>query len=502
MKNTLENTLKTTTQYINNDDFLKALIDYKTALSEALEKNEKKPRIPNYIGECFLKIASNLAKRPNFCCYTYKDEMVSDAIENCFHRSTKVLTIEHGPIEIEKILGEEVTIKTKDGQWRNAIVKSYGRQMLYEYGFAAFNVGEESVFQKVIATSNHRWFVSSRRNSRGLLEHAPQVVTDLRIGDALENAPFIDGMDNIAVIHGIIFGDGSGHKSQVFNDPVATKQGNKYAFIRVCKQDKVKDIIVDILTKAGYQAKYPPHSNGDPIFHIGKFPFVKDVPFSNDPSYIAGFIYGWWLADGNKTTYSKRKQITTSNKAAVDWLVDYAAFGGYQVTGVHKKERKDGDGSFANGKVLYTIYLANSDQYEPKVRYIKEFGEDEVFCLEEPVTNSFVLGNGLLTGNCLMYFENFDPAKSSNPFAYFTQICWYAFVRRIAKEKKQQYVKYKATENFGILDEEELMELGDGTINQIQIYDNLYEFISDYEENIERKKESVKNKKGLEKFLD
>ena len=106
--------------------------------------------------------------------------------------------------------------------------------------------------------------------------------------------------------------------------------------------------------------------------------------------------------------------------------------------------------------------------------------------------------------NCLMYFENFDPEKSSNPFAYFTQICWYAFVRRIAKEKKQQYVKYKATENFGVLDEEELRELGDGTVQQIQIYDNLYEFISDFEENVKRKKElsAEKKKKGIEKFFE
>ncbi len=55
--------------------------------------------------------------------------------------------------------------------------------------------------------------------------------------------------------------------------------------------------------------------------------------------------------------------------------------------------------------------------------------------------------------NCLMYFRNFDPDKSKNPFAYFTQIIYYAFLRRIMKEKKQLYVKYKATEQFGLLDE-------------------------------------------------
>ncbi len=55
--------------------------------------------------------------------------------------------------------------------------------------------------------------------------------------------------------------------------------------------------------------------------------------------------------------------------------------------------------------------------------------------------------------NCLMYFRNFDETKSKNPFAYFTQIIYFAFLRRIMKEKKQLYVKYKATEQFGILDD-------------------------------------------------
>lgn len=45
--------------------------------------------------------------------------------------------------------------------------------------------------------------------------------------------------------------------------------------------------------------------------------------------------------------------------------------------------------------------------------------------------------------NCLMYINNFDPEKSSNPFSYFTQITYYAFLRRIMKEKKQSYIKHK-----------------------------------------------------------
>jgi hypothetical protein len=103
--------------------------------------------------------------------------------------------------------------------------------------------------------------------------------------------------------------------------------------------------------------------------------------------------------------------------------------------------------------------------------------------------------------NCLQYFDNFDPAKSKNPFAYFTQIIYFAFLRRIGKEKKQTYVKYKATEQMGILDEMEMMEFDDGTTKQFELYDNIAEFIDTYEKTKKAKKEVVKKSKGIEKFL-
>ena len=102
--------------------------------------------------------------------------------------------------------------------------------------------------------------------------------------------------------------------------------------------------------------------------------------------------------------------------------------------------------------------------------------------------------------NCLMYFRNFDPDKSKNPFAYFTQIIYYAFLRRIMKEKKQLYVKYKATEQLGILDEFEMLEDSEGHSRQFELYDNISEFIFNFEESKRKKKEG--KTKGLEKFLD
>jgi hypothetical protein len=101
--------------------------------------------------------------------------------------------------------------------------------------------------------------------------------------------------------------------------------------------------------------------------------------------------------------------------------------------------------------------------------------------------------------NCLMYFRNFDPDKSKNPFAYFTQIIYYAFLRRIMREKKQLYVKYKATEQFGILDEFEMFEDENGNMKQFELYDNISEFIYNFEENKKKKKEN--KAKGIENFI-
>jgi hypothetical protein len=68
--------------YVNNPEFLQAIIVYKASCKEAEESGEPDPQIPNYIGECIYQIANRLATKPNFSGYTYKDEMISDGLEN------------------------------------------------------------------------------------------------------------------------------------------------------------------------------------------------------------------------------------------------------------------------------------------------------------------------------------------------------------------------------------------------------------------------------------
>ena len=69
--------------YVNNKEFLQAMVEWKAKCREAEKAGKPQPPITNYIGECFLKIANHLSYRPNFINYTYRDEMISDGIENC-----------------------------------------------------------------------------------------------------------------------------------------------------------------------------------------------------------------------------------------------------------------------------------------------------------------------------------------------------------------------------------------------------------------------------------
>jgi hypothetical protein len=96
--------------------------------------------------------------------------------------------------------------------------------------------------------------------------------------------------------------------------------------------------------------------------------------------------------------------------------------------------------------------------------------------------------------NSLTYINNFDPSKSSNPFAYFTQIIKFSFIRRIEKEKKQHYIKIKNLENFILSDEIDGIKTKKFESNEITD-----DFVKNFEKNLTNKKKSVKM--PLNKFL-
>jgi hypothetical protein len=103
--------------------------------------------------------------------------------------------------------------------------------------------------------------------------------------------------------------------------------------------------------------------------------------------------------------------------------------------------------------------------------------------------------------NCIQYIDNFDPTKSNNPFAYFTQIIYYAFLRRIAKEKKQSYIKGKLIQDmpfemFELQEHEEGQEFHNAYLEFMQNNHQVDDFI-------QRKKDKKKKKQtNLDDFIE
>lgn len=172
------------------------------------------------------------------------------------------------------------------------------------------------------------------------------------------------------------------------------------------------------------------------------------------------------------------------------------------------------------------MYVDNKKLYAEMVEYRKNLLENNANKLPRPKISEYIgeciylIANRLATKpnfagytykddmigdgieNCIMYLHNFDPAKSSNPFAYFTQIIYFAFLRRINKEKKQTYIKHK---NF---EASVLSQMLDSDIEDVAEYQNLLlttdERINDLINKFESEKteiKKVKKKIGIENFI-
>ena len=74
--------------YVNNREFSYSVVDYVKKVNAAQDSGEPLPIVPDYIAECFLKISEGLSHKSNFIRYTYREEMVMDAVENCLKAIT------------------------------------------------------------------------------------------------------------------------------------------------------------------------------------------------------------------------------------------------------------------------------------------------------------------------------------------------------------------------------------------------------------------------------
>lgn len=171
-------------------------------------------------------------------------------------------------------------------------------------------------------------------------------------------------------------------------------------------------------------------------------------------------------------------------------------------------------------------YINNKKMYEALCEYNKKVKEAEDQNLEKPripnylgecflmiakrlatrpnFSNYTYIEEMILDGieNCIMVIDNFDCEKYNNPFAYFTQIIWYAFLRRIEKEKKQTYIKYKSFQELNAIGD--LVNSQDSDVEVTYTINVNDEYMNTLIETFEKTaiKKKKKKKKGLEKFID
>ena len=172
-------------------------------------------------------------------------------------------------------------------------------------------------------------------------------------------------------------------------------------------------------------------------------------------------------------------------------------------------------------------YVDNKRLYAEMIKYIRQYNEAKEEGREPPRASNYIgeciwmIANRLSTNrnfigytyreemigdaieNCLRYLHNFNPDKSTNPFAYFTQIMYYAFLRRIEKEKKQSYIKYKTMENSITMNTMVEMAPDDQSHFQAMVLTMDMDKLAALSEKYDAKQNAKKTqrKKGLEKFI-
>ncbi len=174
-------------------------------------------------------------------------------------------------------------------------------------------------------------------------------------------------------------------------------------------------------------------------------------------------------------------------------------------------------------------YVDNKRLYAEMIEYVRQYNDAKARGVETPRASNYIgeciwlIANRLSTNrnfigytyreemigdaieNCLRYIHNFNPEKSSNPFAYFTQIMYYAFLRRIDKEKKQTYIKYKSMENSIAMNTMVEMAPDDQShFNAVILtmdMEKLQAMSNRYDPKPKSTEKKPRKKKGLEKFI-
>lgn len=338
------------------------------------------------LNNCMTKMARD--NHLNNEIYIHDLDSYAVGMHNCCDRKTKFITI-NGVDSFENYKGdgtEKITVLTHTGNWEEAIVRKYGKQKLNKITFA--RAGQTFVTEKF--TSNHRWILSDGT-----------VTTQLKIGDKLIKSPMIRNFnfdkatDNEKYYWclGFVLADGT----EAYRWSHGKKNNDiKFVRMRLC----------------GDKTKYEPrfsnikHStkcmdNGDLYLTFSSLiGFRKIFPDTSSMSWREklALFDGLYSADGQHS--GSAKSIFTSNEQIASFIEDDCPSLGYYLINTEDcSGEKTNYGIRDFGKEFK--FVGDTNKYYWTVLDIEPDEEDDVWCLDVHSDHSFVLPNGIVTGNCL-----------------------------------------------------------------------------------------------------
>lgn len=327
--------------------------------------------------------------------YTHDLDSYSSGQHNCFESSTEFIT-SNGIRQFKQFTdGEPVVVLAGDGEWREAIVRNYSKQrrvQTVELEYHATKKGLDTV--NIKCTKDHRWYLIDGT-----------VTTDLKVGDKLAQLPKIKNFNNIEIktkedaemwCLGFILGDGYDHY--------------EYTNILLCN-DKIK--YADIFEKAYYQ-KANINAGENRIGYFKRLPVNKQTFLTNkmwkmlDMHQKQLLFDGYIHADGNYNQNEYPSSCSTADERILEFVKDLSCLCGYHIRRITEITH---DTNFKKNARLWGIdFIVNQNHtgyWIVKSITPGTHNNSSVWCVEEPVTHSFVLSGGILTGNCLSIpFDN------------------------------------------------------------------------------------------------
>ena len=303
---------------------------------------------------------------------------------NCFSGTTKFVT----NLGIKKFSdfqdGNVVQVVDKDGRWRTATVHLYGKKKMQ---IVTLQAGRSIV--EICCTPNHRWILKDGT-----------VTTNLKVGDSLyalhpqQTCQDLDlsNLENARLwALGFAIGDGVDVKNNA-GQPSHTR-------IRLCGH---KNEYVSIFKAAEFSINRPEYFHDD--YEVNTRPAFKQ-DFLNGKAWRflnkeqARYVFaGYFAADGSENGH----RISTSDERIANMIREISALAGFYIASETIELR---DTNYKNNATLFTFRFrikqnGNNNWVVKKISSYRGNAEFNAWCVEEPVTHSFTLANGIVTGNC------------------------------------------------------------------------------------------------------